>query len=87
MRSEIAAVAPADVLADLRFARDVEALHRLGARAVLEFLVELGRERLLRTDLEQRVRRWARLDRATLEAAGGDRVAPMPLWLINRAER
>jgi hypothetical protein len=87
MSSEIAAVAPADILADLRCARDVEALHRLGARAVLEFLVELGRERLLRTDLEQRVRRWARLDRAMLEAAGGERVVPMPLWLINRAER
>jgi hypothetical protein len=45
---------PADVLADKRFARDIEALHRLGTRAVFEFLVELGQERLLRTDLERR---------------------------------
>jgi hypothetical protein len=69
MSGKSAAIDPADVLADLRFARDVQALHRLGARAVYEFLVELGRERLIRTDLESRARRWAQRDRAALIAS------------------
>lgn len=46
-----------DVLADLRFARDVEALHRQGPGVLYRFLVELGQQRLLRTDLEIRTRR------------------------------
>jgi hypothetical protein len=82
MSREIAAMDPADVLADLRFSRDVEALHKLGARVVYEFLVELGCERMIRTDLEQRARRWARLDCRTLHAGGGDRFPHAPLHLV-----
>jgi hypothetical protein len=79
-----APVDPTDVLADLRFARDVEALHRLGARALYEFLVELGRERLIRLHLEARTRQWARLDRGILEAAGGDRVPSRIVHLVRQ---
>jgi hypothetical protein len=79
----MAAVDPTDILADLRFARDVEALHRRGARVLYEFLVGLGQERLLRTDLDVRTRRWARLDRRMLEATGGDRFSARPLYLVD----
>jgi DNA repair protein RadD len=65
-------------LADVHFRRDVEQLHRLGARAVFELLSELGRERLIRVDIERRVRRFAHLDPATVAALGADRLAPRP---------
>ena len=82
-----AAIDATDVLADLRFARDVQALHRLGARALYEFLVELGRERLIRTDLETRARRWTRLDCAMVDAAGGDRFPAPPLHPAPQSRR
>jgi hypothetical protein len=87
MSGEIAGIDPADVLADLRFSRDVEALHRLGPRAVYEFLVELGRERFIRTDLEQRARRWARISPAMLAATGGDRFPHAPIHAVPPASR
>ena len=71
-----------DILADLRFARDVQALHRQGARVLYEFLTELGRERFIRTDLETRTRRWAQLDHAALIASRGDHFPERPLYLV-----
>jgi hypothetical protein len=70
-----------DIL-DLRFRRDIEALHRLGARAVYELLVELGRERLIRTAIEVKVRRYAALDPTIMGAVGGDRFPAAPLHLV-----
>jgi hypothetical protein len=63
-------IAPID-LGDIRLRRDVECLHRLGPRAVYELLSEIGREGLLRVDIERRVARYARLDSATLAAIEG----------------
>jgi hypothetical protein len=60
---------PVDLL-DYCFGRDVERLHRLGPRVLAEMLLQLGAERLLMTDIEQRVRRYARLDPAALRYAG-----------------
>jgi hypothetical protein len=79
-----AGVDPTDILADLRFARDVEALHRLGARALFQYLVELGQKRLIRADLEARTRRWSRLDRTMLEAIGADRSPAAPIYLVQQ---
>jgi hypothetical protein len=42
-------------LADFRFARAVERLHRLGPRALFELLTELGRDHLIRTPIERLV--------------------------------
>ena len=63
-------------LGDERLRRDIEHLHRLGPRALLEFLLEIGRERLLRADLEVRLRRYAALDPGAVEALGGDQFPP-----------
>jgi hypothetical protein len=49
--------AQAAIVADLRFRRDVQELHRLGPRTVYEFLVELGRDCLIRTAIETKVER------------------------------
>jgi hypothetical protein len=50
-------------LGDRRFRRDVERLHALGPRPLFQMLVELGRDRLIRTEIETIVGRYVdRLD-------------------------
>jgi hypothetical protein len=66
-------------LADLRFRRAVEQLHRLGPRPLHEMLVELGTSRLIRTEIERQVERYAALDPHILCQLGGDRFPPPPL--------
>ena len=63
-------------LAEERFRRDLERLHCLGARALYQMLDELGARHLLRTEIEEFVRRYSRIDSAKLIAAGGDRWPP-----------
>jgi hypothetical protein len=46
-------------LLDLVFRRDIERLHAKGPEALFALFQELGREKLIRTDLELRVRRHA----------------------------
>jgi hypothetical protein len=46
-------------LDDERLRRDVEHLHRQGPSVLLEFLLEIARERLLRVDIEERLGRYA----------------------------
>jgi hypothetical protein len=65
-------------LLDYRFARDVKRLHVLGPRALLEMLREFGAERLIMTDLEQRVRRYAKFDPTALEMTGADVILLIP---------
>jgi hypothetical protein len=76
-----------DDLRDTRFARDVTALHRLGERVLFEFLDELGRDRLIRTELEGRIKRYiSRLSPEILRLTGGDKIAPSPIHCI-KSER
>jgi hypothetical protein len=70
--------------ADLPFRRAVERLHRRGPRVLAEFLDELGRERLIRFPIEQKLERYARLAPATLRALGGDRFPNFQIRLVNR---
>lgn len=58
-------------LRDEKFRRDVARLHGLGPRATFEMLVEIGRKRLLRTEIETAVARHARLDPAKLAVTRG----------------
>jgi hypothetical protein len=75
-----APVDPTDILGDLRFSRDCEALHRQGPGVLYRFLVELGQERFLRTDLEIRTRRWAGLTPEAIEITGAARLPKAPIW-------
>ena len=52
-------VTPFDTLAELRFQRHVEYLHRVGPRALGEFLAEIGATRSCRTEIERRLARYA----------------------------
>jgi hypothetical protein len=63
-------------LSEARLRRDVERLHRLGPRVLLEMLTELGCSRLLRIEIECLVSRYARIDPTTLTTMGGDRIPP-----------
>ncbi len=69
----------ADAVADLRFRRRVERLHRLGPRAVAELLAKIGAKRSITTIVDQKLATYAELDPAALEAAGGDKLWPAPV--------
>jgi hypothetical protein len=71
-------------IGDVRFWRAIEQLHRRGPRAYGEMLIELAATRLLRTEIEALVMRYAGIDPDVLRAAGGDRFAPLPLHVVAR---
>ena len=62
----------ADAVADLRFRRQVERLHRLGPRATTELLAEIGAERSIQTVINRKLATYVELDTATVEAVGAD---------------
>ena len=68
---------PADA-ADRRFERQVVRLHRLGARAVCEMLLELGVQTMHMTTIEQALQRYVGIDLDTVTAFGGDQFPPYP---------
>ena len=69
----------ADVVADVKFRRQVEHLHRLGPRAVAELLAEIGAECSIMTLVDQKLTTYTGLNPTALEAAGGDTFWPVPL--------
>jgi hypothetical protein len=72
-----------DVGGELRFARAVERLHRLGPRSLYQFLAELSAARMIRVEIEAMVDRYvARLDPDLLHALSGDRYSSPHLHLI-----
>ncbi len=69
--------------AALRRRRQVDALHRLGARAVGELLDELRRHHPgIADDIDRRIARYAALDRRLLVAVGGDRWPAPPVHMV-----
>ncbi len=69
----------AEVVADLAFRRKVQRLHGLGPRVVGELLAEIAAERGIRVLIERKVDKYTELEPAVLEAAGGDRLWPVPV--------
>ena len=59
-----------------RFRRDVARLHTHGPRVLHEMLLEFAARQLLRTEIESLVQRYAGLNTAALDAAGGRRWPP-----------
>ncbi len=70
-------------LADSQLARDVERVLALGPRPIIELLIEIGEQRLCRTYLEQRVRRYAEIDPEHLAALGGEHFPRPPLYEVS----
>ena len=69
-------------LGEARFQRDIKRLHDAGPRALYHALDELGARFLRRSEIEAVVRRYGRLDRATVEAVGGRDFPPLPLHRV-----
>ena len=61
----------AEIVADLRFRRQVLRLHRLGPRVTAELLAELGAERSIMTLIDRKIDTYNEIDSGTLEATGG----------------
>jgi len=76
------------ILADLRFARDVEAVWQLGPPPIAQLLAKLGRVHMIRTAIDSTVARDARKLRSELLAAsGGDRMPVPPIWALAGGRR
>lgn len=69
----------AEVVADLKFRRQVQQVHRLGDRVLGELLAEIGAERGIQSIIDQKLERYAELDPETLEAVSGDKFWPVPI--------
>lgn len=69
----------AEVVADLKFRRQVERLHGLGPRATAELLAEIGAERAIGTLIDQKLDRYAAMRPEALKATGGDGFWPVPI--------
>ena len=74
----------AEIVADLKFRRQVIRLHRQGPRAVGEFLAGLGAELGVQTPIEQKLDAFAEIEPETLDAAGGDVFSPLPIHGVDR---
>lgn len=68
---------------DLRFQRDIERLYKLGPRALGELLAEIGEQRLCRTYLELRIRRYAEIDPKHLAALDAERFPRPPIHAVS----
>ena len=69
----------AEVVADLRFRRQVLRLHRLGPRVTGEVLAHLGAKHGIQTSVEQTVEHFTELEPEALEAAGAGDFWRLPL--------
>ena len=67
------------LVADVRFRRKVERLHRRGPRAILEVLAELGAERSIMSIVDQILDRHLAVSDQEIEIVGGDRLPSIPI--------
>ncbi len=74
----------AEIVADLKFRRQVIRLHRQGPRAVGEFLAEIGAERGITTIIDQKLERYVDLDPEALGTVGADEFWRPPLHGVER---
>ena len=72
----------AEIVAGLRFRRQVERVHALGPRAVAELLAGLGAERSIMTLINEKLDTFAELDPEAVTAAAGDDFWPAPLSVV-----
>ena len=69
----------AEIVADMKFRRNVQQVHRLGDRVFGEMLAEIGAERGIQTLIDEKLKKFAGLDPEALEVTGGDGFWPAPI--------
>ena len=74
----------AEIVAGLKFRRQVIRLRRQGDRALCEAFAHLGAKHSIQTSIEQTIEHFIELEPEILEAAGGDRFPPNPLYEVGR---
>ncbi len=74
----------AEIVADMRFRRQVLRLHRLGPRVTAELLAEIGAERSIQTIIDKKLDTYVELDPEAIEATGGDKFWPVPIHGVER---
>ena len=74
----------AEVVADLRFRRQVIRLRRQGDRVLCEVFAHLGAKHGIQTSIEQTVEHFAELEPETLQATGGDGFSPAPIHEVKQ---
>ena len=74
----------AEIIANMKFCRQVERLHRLGPRVTAELLAEIGTERSIQTVIDRKLERYIELDAEALTATGGGRFWPVSLREVER---
>ena len=74
----------AEIVADLKFRRQVIHLHRQGPRAIGEFLAGLGAELGVQSPIERKLDTFAELEPEALEAAGGNSFSPTPIHEVRK---
>ena len=67
------------------FRRQVERLHRLGPRAVGEFLAEIGAERSIANVIDRKLDTYTEVKPEALEATGGDDFPPNPIHEVRKS--
>jgi hypothetical protein len=72
----------ANVVSDLRFRRQVQHLHRLGPRATVELLAEIGAERSITNIIDRKFATYAGIEPEALEAARGDKFWLAPIHVV-----
>ncbi len=72
----------AEVVADVRFRRQVLRLHRLGPRVTAELLAEIGAERGIRTVIDRKLATYAELDPKVIEVVEGAGFGPATLYEV-----
>jgi hypothetical protein len=77
-----AASQQAAVIVRLRRRRQIERIWRLGPRVVFELIDEIDRRHGLSDYLDQRLARYAGLDRLSLAAVGADRFVCLPVHTV-----
>ncbi len=74
----------AEVVAGMKFRRQVLCLHRLGPRVVGELLAEIGAERSITTIIDRKLDTYAGLDPEALEVTGGSDFWQPPLHGVDQ---
>ncbi len=74
----------AEIVADMRFRREVKRLHRLGPRVMAELLAEIAAERGIRILIERKIDKFTGLEPEALEVTGGDRFWQPPIHEVER---